>query len=303
MALHLYEGHLHPVPPFEFEYCRRFVQEQALADIDASQPHTLAFVMPWGAVGVLVTLRSLGKVESPLVLAQIQSPLPLTESEQNQIHNTSRFRFGMDEDIQPLYTLGWDDDPFADILDEWYGYHQVKFASPFAAACWGWLREQGGLAAGAKMWANLLTLGPGQAYETNQLHAFPNAAQLVAAGPEQLGSLLFDAALGSGLWELARAFPGSAIAGEPAGPPSPHTLSAIQSWLTEECRLTPAARHQLLSGGLGLMDTLELPPEQILAIAQQIYGADLQLEALQKMMARYESWQGYWYHYLGLPKH
>ena len=200
MASYLYEGHLHPVPPFEFAYSRRFVQERVLADIDASRPHTLTLAMPWDGDAVLVTLRSLGKVESPLILAKIQSPFPLTESKQARIHAAVRFRFGMDEDIQPLYTLGWDDDPFADLLDEWYGFHQVKFASPWAAACWGWLQEAAGTGPGAELWARLLRLGPSQAHEAIRLHTFPAAALLIASGPDQLGGLLSDGVLGGELW-------------------------------------------------------------------------------------------------------
>ena len=135
MDLHRYEGHLNPKPPYEFEHSKRFIRQAYLGDAITDIDHTLIFPLHFQDQCLIVKLRSRGKVESPLLMLTVHSPIEISDEQFMAIQKRIRSFLSLDIDVQPLYSRGWDDDPFADILDEWYGYHQVTFESPFAAAC------------------------------------------------------------------------------------------------------------------------------------------------------------------------
>ena len=49
---------------------------------------------------------------------------------------------GADDDLQPFYALAEADPPFWALVQRLYGYHQVRFFTPFENTCWAILGQR-----------------------------------------------------------------------------------------------------------------------------------------------------------------
>src|SRR5262249_3359818 len=52
------------------------------------------------------------------------------------------FFLSLCDDLRPFYAIGMADPPFAPVIERLYGYHQVKFLTPFENACWAVLTQR-----------------------------------------------------------------------------------------------------------------------------------------------------------------
>ena len=96
-------------------------------------------------------------MESPLLRYRIFAPPgAAAATELESVADRLGFFLSIDDDVQALYDRGWEDEPFADVLDRLYGYHQVKFITPFAAAVWAVLAQRTALAQAQKRQARLM---------------------------------------------------------------------------------------------------------------------------------------------------
>ena len=293
MDLHRYEGHLNPRPPYDFEHSKRFIRQAYPGDTLTAADHTLTFPLLAEDQCLIVSLRSRGKVESPLLMMTVLSPATLTEAQFAAIQQRVGDFLSLNDEVQPLYSCGWDDEPFAGILDDWYGYHQVKFATPFAATCYAQFIQAAAGTAAKRMWQAVLRAhGPTQTYAGETLAAFPGAETISALELEDLSHLLDNEAVARQIRNVALAFrqPPSELADG----------NMVHKWLREETELAEAGRQLVLSRGFGFCDVIFQGEATLLPLAQTVYGAVLTLADLQKRLAHYEGWQGYWLLHLQL---
>ena len=292
MDLHRYEGHLNPKPPYEFEHSKRFIRQAYLGDAVTDIEHTLTFPLLFQDQCLIVSLRSRGKVESPLLMLTVHSPIELTDSQFADVQIRIQSFLGLEEEIQPLYSRGWDDDPFADILDKWYGYHQVRFSSPFASACYALLAQNGEVAAARAAWSRLLNrYGLAQEIDGQTLRTFPTASAVASL---TLADVEIDL-LGQTdrLQAVARSF---------SSRPEFSDAHTANKWLREETDLNEFGRQLVLTRGFGFTDTIFQTKEELLPLAQTIYGHNFTLDGVTERLAYYEGWQGYWLLHLQLAE-
>lgn len=291
---------LRPVPPFDFAQTLRFLGTFAPTGGEQTlgvQSMTKAVRVHGQTVGF--DLHSTGTVEAPELTCDLfcdQVPTPgIEEAALNRV----RFFLGLDEDLGPFYALARQDPPFQKVLRQWYGYHQVKFLTPFENACWAVLTQRTpGNVAGQMKRRLVETYGGSVQTPAGPLWAFPAPADLAGASAAELAGLLGNSRKGEYLAAAVQAF----------GQVDEHWLrqgpyDEVKTWLCSIRGLGPWSATFVLLRGLGRMDSL--PPDdpgsvltrEMMNAATQVYGP-LSFQALGERARHYGAWQGYWGHYL-----
>ncbi|MBO2447505.1 DNA-3-methyladenine glycosylase 2 family protein [Actinomadura barringtoniae] len=219
------------------------------------------------------------------------------------------FYLSLDDDLGEFYDLGRADPAFAPIIDELYGYHQVKFTTPLENAVWAVLSQRtlpsvaaSGKRALAAEFGNELGDGAGGEAGSeagNEVEcdgrtyvAFPDVEQLASLTPGRIAELVGNQRKGTQLHGL------------------------FQGWLKEDEEFLRHAPYQevkdfllglpgigawsssfVLIRGLGRTD--EVPFEKaLIAAASRVYGRPVNEAGLRRLAEPYGRWAGYWAHYL-----
>jgi DNA-3-methyladenine glycosylase II len=79
-------------------------------------------------------LKNSGTVDAPALDYTLFSAGPLSEKIKSRALEKAAFFLSLTDDMGPFYAIAKKDPYFAHIIQELYGYHQVKFISPFENA-------------------------------------------------------------------------------------------------------------------------------------------------------------------------
>ena len=136
-------GILIPTPPFDFDKSLNFLgvfmptkQEQTVSS------HTLTKAISIDGQTIVFQLISSGTIENPQLEYTLFSEKPISEETQSAVVERMTFFLSLRDDLQPFYRIGREDADFAPIIEILYGYHQVKFLTPFENACWAVLTQR-----------------------------------------------------------------------------------------------------------------------------------------------------------------
>src|SRR5690349_23285412 len=132
MKQHTAGGHLRPQAPFDFSLALAFLSrfrpnqhEQTLDD------ETLTRALAIAGQPIAFRVTSTGTIEEPYLRYTLISDQPIFAATERAVADRIRFFLSLDDDLRPFYTLAEADTPFAPIIEQLYGYHQVKFLTPF----------------------------------------------------------------------------------------------------------------------------------------------------------------------------
>ncbi|HEX9037529.1 MAG TPA: hypothetical protein VF808_11120 [Ktedonobacterales bacterium] len=192
VALHNYTETLTPRAPFSFAHTLRFMR--MFTPMDAEQTitdWTLTKAVTLSGRAVVFSLRERGDVEAPLLECALTSAAPLSAAERAALRDRVSFFLSLDDDLAPFYATAQSDPAMAPVIGRLYGLHQPKFLTPLEIACWAILTQRTPMAIARRLkdritarYGSRLTLG-GVEYR-----AFPQAATLAAADPEELDALI-----------------------------------------------------------------------------------------------------------------
>ena len=290
-------GQLKPTPPFDFNHSLAFLgfftptkNEQSLA----GQILTKAVCVQGQVVGFQV--KSSGDVETPCLDYTLWSEQPLTAEIVHATLDRLSFFLSLDDDLRPFYALGRDDPAFAAIIERLYGYHQVKFLTPFEIACWAILTQRTPMALAHKM-KGALTRQYGGVLTLNETAywAFPEPDSLIEADVNDLAVLVHHTRRAEYLYAAAQAFADADEAFLRTAP-----VAEVKAWLRQIKGIGEWSADFILVRGLGRMECLPGSEKRLLETASRIYGHGQPLSrmALEQLAARYDPWPGYWSHYL-----
>src|SRR5258708_5545157 len=134
---------LTPTPPFDFAHTLRFIGhfpatfgQQQLSE----QTFTKAFMVK-GETAV-VEVRSNGTVDEPSLTYALHSAQSASAELKTVVADRVCFYLSLADDLRPFYELAKSDPVFAPIVERLYGFHQVKFPSPFENAVWAILSQR-----------------------------------------------------------------------------------------------------------------------------------------------------------------
>ncbi|HKF36080.1 MAG TPA: hypothetical protein VKB35_04205 [Ktedonobacteraceae bacterium] len=290
-------GLLLPTAPFDFDQSLKFLgvfgptkHEQTISQ------GSLTKAVCINGQAVVFEISSMGTIEEPRLAYTLYSAQPTGESTKNAVIERMTFFLSLQDDLRPFYRLGREDPDFAPIIEHLYGYHQVKFLTPFENACWAVLTQRNPMNIGQKMKQALIERF-GSSLEVNgtTYKAFPEPIQIAVADESELLSLVRNGRRAEYLGAIARAF---SEVDEEFLKTAPD--EEVEAWLRSIKGLGEWSVDFIMVRGLGRTERVPLTEKRFVEAASKVYGPgeELSRDALQRLADKYGQWQGYWAHYL-----
>lgn len=282
----------YPTAPFDFQASLRFLEgfpategEQIVGD------GSLLKAFRESGVTMAARVSGAGTVDDPRLECRVSAlgeiPRPAAESVRDRVG----FFLGVDDDLTEFYRSARADPAFSAVVDQLYGYHQVKFPSPIENLCWAVLSQRTRMpiarrakAALLHRFNNRITVG------THDLWAFPDLAQLLTLTPQAWADLVGSERKGSFLHGIARKLDDEDFLRN--GP-----YDKVKDFLLGLPGIGPWSASFVLIRGLGRTEEIGANAELVRA-ASAVYGRRLSDEEFRELAEGYGSWQGYWAHYL-----
>ena len=290
-------GTLTPTPPFDFSKSLQFLgifgptkNEQTVST------HSLTKAISIDGQTVVFQLTSIGTTEKPGLEYTLFSAKPFSQAMENAVVERITFFLSLKDDLQPFYRLGREDPDFAPIIEHLYGYHQVKFLTPFENACWAVLTQRNPMKI-AQQTKQALVEKYGSSLEVSGsvYWAFPEPMQIAVVDESELLKLIRNDRRTEYLVAVARAF-------SEADEEFLKTASdeEVEAWLRNIKGIGEWSATFIMVRGLGRMERVPLTEARLFEAASKVYGhgEELNRDDLKRLADKYGLWQGYWAHYI-----
>lgn len=296
-SVHLYTGHLTPTAPFDFAKSLEVLKTfSPLQDECHISDQTLGIAINANEQAIVARLTSQGTIDTPDLAYTLYSARPL---QSDSIHNALdriSFWLSLDDDLTSMYTIAQNDTRFAPLVRELYGYHQVKFVTPFQSACWAALAQRNLRNTTIRMKQALLeTYGRSLEVEGITYRAFPDADQLADITESELLLVLKNARKAEYIQGVVRAF-------HQFDEQWARTASyeEVVDWLYNIRGFGAWSVSFVILRGLGRYDEIPFNEKGTMEAASRLYGngIDLTRREVAHLGAPYGDAQGYWAHYL-----
>jgi DNA-3-methyladenine glycosylase II len=301
---------IHPQPPFSFPqsliFLGRFpptLGERAVVfegDIGGKNDGAVLGAARLNGQTVGFRVWADGDTNAPVLNCELHSEAPLTEQTAGAIVDRISAWLGTADDLRPFYALAAADTAFMRVIRQLYGYHQVRFFTPFENTCWAILGQRASISVAQTAKRGLMTRYAGSATVNGKTFlAFPEPADLAAASLADLSDIVSSARKAERLHHIAQAF-------EQTGPAALNAMSTddLGAWLRELPGIGPWSEMFILLRGFGRPDAplqigaADTFDRELLTAARRVYGAKLTEQGLGEIIERYDGWHGYWGHYL-----
>jgi DNA-3-methyladenine glycosylase II len=288
-------GSLIPAAPFDFDKSLDFLGSFApMEGEQALSARNLAKAVLINGQMIVFQIAAAGSVEAPRLSYTLHSDRPIGDATRRAAEDRIAFFLGLEDDLRPFYAIGLADPPFAPVVRQLYGYHQVKFLTPFENACWAVLTQRNPIQL-AKRTKQALVERFGASLELGgqRYWAFPEAACLAAADASVLFELTGNQRRAEYLGAVARAF---SQADEVWLRTAPY--AEAEAWLRGIKGFGAWSATFVLLRGLGRMERLPIGEVRLAEAAARRYARAFDEAAILEIASRYQQWQGYWAHYL-----
>ncbi|SRR6266446_939231 len=297
LALYTATGHITPTPPFDFAQSLHFLGYFAPMQHEHTlSAHTLTKAIYADGQVIVFQLTSTGTIEAPQLAYTLYSQQPIDASTRSAAIDRITFFLSLADDLRPFYLTGRSDPNFAAIIEQLYGYHQVKFVTPFESACWAILSQRNLLTVAQKMKQALAERFGGSLDVDGTIYwAFPEPAPLALVSEGELADVIGNIRKGEQLSAVARAF--SEVDEEFLRTAS---YDEVETWLRKIKGIGTWSAQFILLRGLGRTEHVPLSEKKLLQAVSRTYGRGQEMtsETLQRIADQYSTWQGYWAHYL-----
>lgn len=283
---------LQPVPPFDFAHSLAFLDmfPPTSREQTTSGDLTKAFLVDRQPVAIRVT--SSGTIAAPNLSLEVRMDTPITTELQASIVDRIGFYLSLDDDLRAFYELGQNDHAFAPVIELLYGYHQVKFPTPFECASWAILSQRTPMAVARRAKQALAAaFGRSIVIDGTEHWPFPEPATLAATTVAEIANVAHHERKAAHLHATTTAFAEADEAFLRHGP-----LDEVRAWLLGINGIGPWSASFILIRGLGRMN--QSPIEAELERAAGLRYGPLSPALLAATAQRYGPWQGYWAHYL-----
>lgn len=291
--LHTITGELQPAAPFDFTPALRFVQgfqpTEGEQHIQTGAQASITKAVYANHQLIVFRVRSTGLPDVPRLSYQLWSPEPLTEATVQAAEDRISFYLSLNDDLRPFYALAGNDPCFAPVAQALYGFHQVKFLTPFEHICWAILTQRTPLPLSQRMKAALIDrFGATVIVEGMDYPAFPEAATLAAAVTDELTRVIRNE-------QKARYIAGAA---QHFANLDEHFLrhgdyEAVRADLLSIKGIGEWSANFVLVRGLGRMEHISAEKRLVSAVSNT-YNRPLNEKGVAEIAAGYGPWQGYW---------
>ncbi len=291
------EGTLRPVAPFDFDQALDFIgafppmhSEQVVSEKSLKRA-------AWASqTPVAFKLTATGTVEEPELHYELHSDDPLSEADVAALVRRIETYLSVYDDLRRFYELVDSDPPFAPVKRELYGYHQVKFLTPFENACWTILSQRNRLVIARQMKRSMIEeFSAAVEFEGRQYWPFPGAKEVVRASVEDLTTLLRNSRRAEYIHGAAVAFSEVDEAFLREG-----SYEEVSRWLHTIPGVGAWSATFVMIRSLGRMERIPYGDNTLMNLAGYVYGdgQPLSAEDVQRLADHYGDLQGYWAHYL-----
>ncbi len=291
------EGTVRPVAPFDFDQALDFIVtfppmhgEQVVSERSLKRA-------AWASqTPVAVKLSATGTVEEPELRYELHADEALSEADAAALVRRVETYLSVYDDLHRFYELIDSDPPFVTVKRELYGYHQVKFLTPFENACWTILSQRNLLAVAQQMKrAMIREFSAAVEFDGREYWPFPGAKAVVRASVEDLTRLLRNSRRAEYIHSAAVAFSEVDEAFLREGP-----YDEVSRWLRAIPGVGAWSAAFIMIRSLGRMERIPYGDRALLRIAGHVYGNGQPLppEEVQRRADHYGDLQGYWAHYL-----
>lgn len=297
MALYTHHGRLHPKPPFDFDTSLDFLGwfvpmlgEQGLGE------RVLTKAIMHEGQTIVFRVRSAGTIEASELAYTLISAESISGAAAVAAADRISFFLSIDDDLVPFYTLAEGDSAFEPLLKQLYGYHHVKFLSPFEAACWAVLTQRNTGTSSRKMKGAIAERYGGQLeFDGTVYRAFPEAEALISVPVGELAATIGHAPKAAFLSTVIEAFSRVDERWLRIAP-----YSEVERWLRDINGIGAWSAGLILLRGLGRMEQLPVDDTRITQAVGKAYnaGEPVDTATLKRLAERYGPWRGYWAHYL-----
>lgn len=291
------EGYITPTPPFDFAQSIKFLEcfppmqgEQIINQTSITK--TLCIEEQ----SIVCELSVTGTVNNPQLSYRLVSTEPISEHIKSKAVDRIEFFLSLQENLQPFYDIGLKDEAFAPIVQKLYGYHQVKFTTPFENACWAILSQRNPMTIAHRQkqrlvgwFDNRVCLSSGKDHL-----AFPEPSQILTLDAETLNNLIHNKRKTQYLQAVAAAFDKVDENFLRTG-----DYETVKSWLRSISGIGKWSAAFILIRGLGRMEQIA-QEKKLVQCAARVYG-EQQVQSQEdvcRLAQPYGDWQGYWAHYL-----
>ena len=204
---------LTPTPPYDFHATARhatYHSERYAADTLEEGAYSRALELDGKTA--LLTVRSVGDVESPELQVAVSSEDALTDADRLALTRVASRLVGAHGDLSPFYAAVENDAPIAEIVRRFRGLGNPQSASPFEALVLAILGQQiSNHVAGVLR--NLLvdTLGSPVSIDGETRRLFPSALTLADVGPDALRDIKFSTRKAEYICDIAAAVASGAL--------------------------------------------------------------------------------------------
>ena len=288
------ELELTPVAPFDFTKSLAFLSgfeptKEEHTIIDGRLTKAIAIDGQVLAFGI----RGSGTVGVPRVTCTLSSDRPLSEQAARAASDRIRFFLSLDDDLSEFYRRGREDPLFAPVVESLFGYHQVKFLTPFENACWAVLAQRVPMPIAAGMKDRLIDAFDNTIeVEGTSYRAFPDVSQMTRLTLEDLTAVVRNQRKAAYLHDVTRAFGEVDESFLRAGP-----YPEVIDWLQGIRGIGPWSAAFVAIRGLGRMEAIAAD-KAVMQAAEKVYGRTFTPGSFLQAAGAYGPWQGYWGHYL-----
>jgi DNA-3-methyladenine glycosylase II len=296
-GLHTVAGRLIPRPPFDFTKSLDFLSQFVL--VEGEQEVAGRALTRAGSIGgqvIVFRINSTGSTNAPGLAYALHSDRPITAPLQAAAEDRIRFFLSLDDDLEPFYAIGREDPVFAPVVEQLYGYHQVKFLTPFQNACWAILTQRTAIPVGLRSMQALAKRFGGQlAVEGRLYRAFPEPAQFGDADLDELAGLVQNARQADYLLGVIAAFRRVDESWLRTAP-----VDEVEAWLRQIRGIGAWSASFVIVRGLGRMERLPVGDRRLALAVSRYYGTGriLRDQEIARIAERYGAWRGYWAHYM-----
>jgi DNA-3-methyladenine glycosylase II len=295
--MYIETGILVPTSPFDFDKSLNFLgvfmptkHEQTISS------RILTKAISIDGQTIVFQVISIGTIENPQLEYTLFSAEPITGETVNAVVERITFFLSLNDDLLSFYRIGREDADFTPIIEHLYGYHQVKFLTPFENACWAVLTQRNPMKMAQKTKQALIEkYGNHLEVHGNVYWAFPEPIQIAVVDYDEILSVIRNDRRAEYLIAIARAF--SEVDEEFLKTAADEE---VEAWLRNIKGIGEWSATFIMIRGLGRMEYVPLTETRLLEAASKVYGHGKELgrEELKRLADRYGYWQGYWAHYL-----
>jgi DNA-3-methyladenine glycosylase II len=269
LKLYSQAGVLQPVPPFDFSKSLDFLGIFApMQDEQIISKGSLTKAISIDGRAIVFQIRSSGTVGDPQLSYRLFSDRPIDAHTKSVVVDRIVFFLSLDEDLLPFYASCESDPCIKPVIRLLYGYHQVKFLTPFENACWAVVSRRSPISVARKLKTNLIR-GFGSCLEVDGLEcwAFPEAKKVALADLSSVAEIGLDRRLAKSVKSIAGAFSDVEESFLRTA-----DYDEVESWLLGINGIDNWTASFIMLRGLGRMESLDLDERSLFEAAFKVYG-------------------------------